>query len=186
MRYPRSLLACGLALGVAACNGESMPAPADTGVDVAPADTSVDVAPADVPSDVASDVPSDAAGCQIPGYGECARGTSCTIGNCPDGTPISCFCSLDGQPRCTGACPPPDGGITCGEARGAATTTRCTAATMTLDPMTCRCILGWHWDGSACTSSARCRCLAGCDQLYPTREACAAAYAHCAGHDGGH
>ncbi len=171
-------------------------------------------------------------GCYLPGYGVCPRGTSCITGRCPDGTPVSCFCTSDGRPLCTGACPPPDAspggcvlpdgnrcalgstcevgrcpdgtpitchcaegehllctgacppppsdaGITCGEARSDATATSCGPADLVLDPAICRCILGWLWDGHQCVSSANCRCFGNCERLYPTPAACRAAYVHC-------
>lgn len=135
---------------------------------------------ADVPDAALTDVPDASDGCLLTGYGVCPRGTSCVIGRCPDGTPVSCFCSLDGQPLCTGACPPPpDASIACGEARPDPTTPGCEAAVLQLDPAICRCILGYFWDGRACVSSASCRCLGHCERLYPSEETCRAAYARC-------
>jgi hypothetical protein len=49
--------------------------------------------------------------------------------------------------------------------------TGCAPASLVLDPAICRCILGYYWDGRACASSANCRCLGNCEQLYPSREA---------------
>ncbi len=71
-----------------------------------------------------------------------------------------------------------DASVTCGQAQGGAAT-GCAPASLVLDPAICRCILGYYWDGRECVSSANCRCLGNCEQLYPTREACAAAYARC-------
>jgi len=154
----------------------------DLGVDV-PTDAGADVPATDLGADVpGTDVPGDAPeGCNLPGYGLCARGTSCVVGRCPDGSPVSCFCNNEGQPLCTGACPPPpptDASVTCGQAQGGSVT-GCAPASLVLDPAICRCILGYYWDGRACVSSANCQCLGNCEQLYPSREACAAAYARC-------
>lgn len=79
----------------------------------------------------------------------------------------------------TDADPLSDAGLTCGQARGDGTVTGCAPASVVLDPAICRCILGYYWDGRACASSANCHCFSRCEQLYPSREACVAAYARC-------
>lgn len=125
------------------------------------------------------------AGCVLPGYGLCARGATCVVARCPDGSPVSCLCPVGAEAQCTGACPPvADGGLTCGEPRALLARPPCAPSTPTLDPALCRCILGYAWDGAACASLANCHCYAGCDEVYATREACLDAHAHCG--DAGH
>jgi hypothetical protein len=58
----------------------------------------------------------------------------------------------------------------------------CTAAMPVAEPG-CRCVIGAYWNGSACAFLGGCRCTAGCERVYPTMEACAAAHATC--RDGG-
>lgn len=130
-----------------ASDGGLYDAPRDDAPDAATDVTTEDVS-MDAPPDVASDVASgDAGGCVIPGYGTCAPSSTCVVARCPDGTPVSCFCSADSMPRCTGACPPLDGGaggtIECGGARGLASPPACAPTRAVLDPQLCRCILGW-------------------------------------------
>lgn len=188
MRSPRLLLLAGL---LVACRDATSTSDAAADVtdatditditditDVTDATDAADVA--DVAPDLLDASTEGGTDCVLPGYGTCARGTTCVIARCPDGTPVSCFCSPQGEPRCTGACPPPpDAGVTCGAPRSQLERPPCAPATPTLDPMICRCILGYAWDGSACASLANCHCYAGCDEVYMTREACLAAHAHC-------
>ncbi len=152
-------------------------------MDAPTVDVTADVPPADVPrEDVRVDVPVLEGGtpCTFPGYGACARGTECTIARCADGTLTRCSCSPTGETACTGQCPPvSDGGLTCGVARATLVRPPCPAATPTLDPAICRCILGYVWNGSTCVSLSNCHCYAGCDELYDSIEQCRAAHAHC-------
>lgn len=47
--------------------------------------------------------------CFIPGYGECAYGTTCVTGYCPDGQPTTCECFPNGV-ACSSCVGPFDGG----------------------------------------------------------------------------
>jgi hypothetical protein len=88
----------------------SSPAPAaDGAIDVVVDGGSVDGGSVDGGRDGGDGGP---AGCRGFDGGTCAPGTTCQVGACPDGTPVSCFCDLNGElTQCTGACPPEfDGG----------------------------------------------------------------------------
>src|SRR5687768_1203843 len=71
-----------------------------------------------------------------------------------------------------------DGGVSCGQAMGGFVPTGCEASGAESHGP-CRCIIGWHWDGARCAGLGGCVCLRSCDRVYPSEEACNAAYAHC-------
>jgi len=71
------------------------------------------------------------------------------------------------------------GGVGCGEAKGGLVVSGCAAAVPVTQDQTCRCMLGWYWDGSACVGSAKCRCLDKCDRLFPDQAACETAFSAC-------
>lgn len=73
--------------------------------------------------------------------------------------------------------------ITCGQAKGLVAPPACTPTRAVLDPQICRCILGYAWNGTRCAGLSNCHCYAYCEEVFPTTEACASAYAVCL--DGG-
>jgi len=75
-----------------------------------------------------------------------------------------------------------DGAIGCGEARGDFRPSMCAPSGATAEPG-CRCIIGWHFDGTRCAALGGCRCLGNCDRVYADESACRIAYAGCL--DGG-
>lgn len=68
--------------------------------------------------------------------------------------------------------------IGCGQAKGAYKPDACAPSGAKGDGM-CRCIIGWHWDGMRCAGLGGCTCIANCDRVYATEEACRLAYARC-------
>jgi len=100
--------------------------------------------------------------CTIPGGGTCAIDSICRVGTCPDGvTPVSCMCMPDGTlGRCTGACPPVDGGAAAVDAGAPADggATRCALPGGGTCEIGAVCTIALCPDG---VTPVSCMCLAG-------------------------
>ncbi|MDP3277722.1 MAG: hypothetical protein Q8Q09_21240 [Deltaproteobacteria bacterium] len=73
-----------------------------------------------------------------------------------------------------------ESGPTCMEITDPGPRGSCGPSNVTLEG-TCRCTLGYYWDGNRCAASNACRCILGCDEIYPTEATCRAGHMTCRG-----
>jgi len=76
------------------------------------------------------------------------------------------------------------GVVGCGGATKPAVADPCTPASPTATG-SCRCVIGFYWNGSTCVSLGGCSCTSGCDRLYGDITACQSDHRSCAGGMGG-
>lgn len=163
------------------CNGcTACPTSCPTGFDYGPSCTCV---PHGV--DAGPPVPPDASdagvGCLLEGYNNCAAGSWCQLGTCPDGrTQYGCYCDQNGHATCSLTCPVPPPCTIPGQA-ACPYGQQCVYGSCAADPaselLVCSCNSGGYYPGypgfpggDAGTSSASCytaSCADGGPQYLP-------------------